>query len=186
MNGVAAVSIFDGTTGDILTLMPQHKQYLVMNMKQLGPQMGAMAQAMQGQKGATADLSKMKVTATGKSETIAGILCEHFLFASTDEGSHGPVDVCGATGMGFMGVGDQASSAMPSTAGLLHSSNPDLARLARAGFFPLKITTPEGAGGKSAVFEATQVDRQRPDAALFQPPAGYTKLTLPAMPGMKP
>src|SRR2546421_4139549 len=41
-----------------------------------------------------------------------------------------------------------------STAGLLHSSNPDLARLARAGFFPLKITTPEGAGGKSAVFEA--------------------------------
>src|SRR2546426_5816039 len=41
----------------------------------------------------------------------------HFLFASTDEGSHGPVDVCGATGMGFMGVGDQASSAMPSTAG---------------------------------------------------------------------
>src|SRR5437879_2294328 len=35
MNGVAAVSIFDGTTGDILTLMPQHKQYLVMNMKQL-------------------------------------------------------------------------------------------------------------------------------------------------------
>jgi len=186
MNGVAAVSIFDGTTGDILTLMPQHKQYLVMNMKQLGPHMGQMAQALQGQKGATGDLSKMKVTATGKSETIAGISCEHFLFASTDEGSHGPVDVCGATGMGFMGVGDQASSAMPSTAGLLHSSNPDLARLARAGFFPLKITTPEGAGGKSAVFEATQVDRQRPDAALFQPPAGYTKLTLPAMPGMKP
>src|SRR5439155_114440 len=103
MNGVAAVSIFDGTTGDILTLMPQHKQYLVMNMKQLGPHMGQMAQALQGQKGATGDLSKMKVTATGKSETIAGISCEHFLFASTDEGSHGPVDVCGATGMGFMG-----------------------------------------------------------------------------------
>src|SRR2546422_11730125 len=40
MNDVAAVSIFEGTTGDILTLMPQHKQYLVMNMKQLGPHMG--------------------------------------------------------------------------------------------------------------------------------------------------
>jgi len=186
MNGVAAVSIFDGTTGDIITLVPQQKQYLVMNMKQLGQKMGDMAQALQGQKRATGDLSKMKVTATGKSETIAGISCAHYLFASTDEGGRGPVDVCGATGMGFMGVGDQASSAMPSTAGLLHSSNPELARIARGGFFPLKITTPEGAGGRSAVFEATQVDRHRPDAALFQPPAGYTKLTLPAMPGMKP
>src|SRR2546429_1159380 len=76
MNGVAAVSIFDGTTGDILTLMPQHKQYLVMNMKQLGSQMGAMAQAMQGQKGATADLSKMKVTPTGQRETIARVVGE--------------------------------------------------------------------------------------------------------------
>jgi len=186
MNDVAAVSIFDGTTGDIITLVPQQKQYLVMNMKQLGQQMGDMAKALQGQKSTTGDLSKMKVTATGQSETIAGISCAHYLFASSDEGGRGPVDVCGATGMGFMGVGDQASSAMPSTAGLLHSSNPELARMARGGFFPLKITTPEGAGSRSAVFEATQVDRHRPDAALFKPPAGYTKLTLPAMPGMKP
>src|SRR5207245_11634314 len=143
----AAVSIFDGTTGDIITLVPQQKQYLVMNMKQLGQQMGDMAQALQGQKRATGDLSKMKVTATGKSETIAGISCAHYLFASTDEGGRGPVDVCGATGMGFMGVGDQASSAMPSTAGVLPSNSPELARLGRGGVFPPKISPPAGAGG---------------------------------------
>src|SRR5256886_15107596 len=50
MNGVAAVSIFDGTTGDILTLMPQHKQYLVMNMKQLGPHMGGWRRRYRGRK----------------------------------------------------------------------------------------------------------------------------------------
>src|SRR2546427_5980515 len=55
MNGVAAVSIFDGTTGDIITLVPQQKQYLVMNMKQLGQKMGDMAQALQGQQRATGD-----------------------------------------------------------------------------------------------------------------------------------
>ena len=91
------------------------------------------------------------------------------------------MDLCGAPGMGFMGMAGQAGSMMPSTIALLSSQNPDLARLARQGFFPLKMTFP-GENG-DGVWTVTSIDRRRPEAALFQPPADYSELKIPGMGG---
>jgi len=177
-------TIYDGTTGDMIMLIPQQKKYTVMNMRQMSGAARQMAQGMGGNRGGgdTPDFSKMKVTATGRRETIAGVSCEHYLFENTETPDHKPMDMCGATGMGFMGMmGDAGSSMMPSTIALLRSQNPELARIARQGFFPLKMTFPSKNG--DGVWTATSIDRRRPDAALFQPPAGYSAMTIPGMGG---
>jgi hypothetical protein len=167
--------IYDGTTGDMLTIIPQQKKYMVMNLRQ----MSGAARQMAGAE--APDFSKMKLTATGQHETIAGIGCDHYLFQNTEDKDHKPMDICGAPGLGFMGMAGEAGSMMPSTIALLRSHNPDLARLARQGFFPLKMTFSSERG--PGVWEVVSLDRRRPDPALFQPPAGYTQLTIPAMGG---
>jgi hypothetical protein len=175
--------IFDGTTGDMTTLIPQQKKYMVTNMRETSAAGRRMADAMAGRNGGKApDFSKMKVTATGQRETIAGIPCDHYLFQNTEETDTRPIDMCGATGLGFMGMAGQTGSMMPSTVALLRSQNPELARLARQGFFPLKMTFSDRQHpDKKSVWVVTQIDRHRPDAALFQPPAGYTKFEMPTM-----
>ena len=180
----AMAMIYDGTTGDMMTLIPQQRKYMVMNIRQMSGAARQMADAMSGKRGgagASPDFSKMKVTATGQHETIAGVGCDHYLFQNTEKPDSKPMDICGATGLGFMGMAGEANSMMPSTIALLRSQDPDLARLARQGFFPLKMIFSSEHG--NGVWEATQVDRRRPDATLFQPPAGYTQLQIPGVGG---
>lgn len=176
-------TIYDGTTGDMLMVIPQQKKYMVWNLRQMSGAARQMANAMgKGKGGSEApDFSKMKVTATGQHETIAGIACEHYLFQNTEKTDSKPMDMCGAAGLGFMGMAGETNSMMPSTIALLRSQNPDLARLARRGFFPLKMIFPGEHG--PAVWEVVQIDRRRPEAALFQPPAGYSELKVPGMGG---
>jgi hypothetical protein len=139
-----------------------------------------MARAMSGGAGGgqAPDFSKMKVTATGQHETIAGLSCEHYLFERADSAkAKDKVDICGAPGMGFMGLAGQEGSMMPATAALMRSQNPALAKLAHQGFFPLKMNIMGEHG--TAAWAVTQVNRSRPDATLFQPPTGYTELKIP-------
>ena len=181
--GHSGTMIFDGTTGDMISIMPEQKKYMVMNLRTASGPMRQLGDAMSGggAGGKAPDFSKTKVTATGQRETIAGITCAHYLFQNTEKADDPPIDICGAPGLGFMVMAGQNNSMMPSTADLLRSQNPDLVRLARQGFFPLKMTFPDRAGAKPMVWVVTQIDRHRPDAALFQPPAGYTPLQIPGM-----
>lgn len=170
--------ITDATTGDALTLIPQQHKYMVWNLRAMGDAARTMARGMNGGRSAP-DFSKMKVTPTGRRETIAGVSCEHYLFQNTESGDHPPIDICGAAGLGFMGMdGGQAGSMMPSAAALVRAQNPELARLARTGFFPLSMTFAER-GKKPVVWTVTQIVRQRPEVALFAPPPGYTKMEMP-------
>jgi len=184
IEGHTGAMIFDGTTGDMMSIMPEQKKYMVINLRTASGPMRQLGEAMGGGGGGTKppDFSKMKVTATGQRETIAGMTCEHYLFQNTEEPDKPPMDMCGATGLGFMGMAGQVNSMMPSTVALLRSQNPELARLARHGFFPLKMTFPDREHpDKPLVWVVTQIDRHRPDAALFAPPAGYTALQMPGM-----
>lgn len=185
-SGHTAASITDGTTGDMISIMPEQKKYMVINMRTAGAMARGMAGAMGGGRGGDKqpDFSKVKVTPTGVHETIAGIPCDHYLFQNTEETDAHPVDMCGATGLGFMGMAGQANSMIPSTVAMMRAQNPELARIARNGFFPLKMTFSERQHPeRTTTWTVTQIDRHRPDAALFQPPAGYTEMKIPAMPG---
>jgi len=185
IEGHTGAMIFDGTTGDMISIMPEQKKYMVINQRTASGPMRQLGEAMSGTGRGGAkppDFSKVKVTATGQRETIAGVTCEHYLLQNTEEPDKPPMDMCAATGLGFMGLPGQANSMIPSTVALLRSQNPELARLARQGFFPLKMTFPDRQHpDKPLVWVVTQIDRHRPDAALFGPPAGYTPLEIPGM-----
>ncbi len=178
MGGQTSVSIMNGATGETIVVMPAARQYMIVNVNDMARQMPAGPQR-------PPDLSKMKVTATGRRETIAGAACEHYLFADAGTPAGGTTDICGAAGMGFMGAGNKGLGAMPSTAGLSRARNPQIAALARRGFFPLKMTM-TGPDGGTMTWQVIRIERRTLDAALFAPPAGFTKMTLPAMPGMPP
>ncbi|HTI06874.1 MAG TPA: DUF4412 domain-containing protein [Gemmatimonadales bacterium] len=179
MEGHNVATIYDATTGDMTYVMPEQRKYMMLNMRDMSGMARQMAGAMGGRGHDAPDWSKVKVTATGQRETIAGIACEHYLFESTDDQQkHHQLDMCGASGLGFMGMAGQTKSLMPSTIAMLRSQNPDLARIARQGFFPLKMSTTESGEG-SFTWTVTQIERGRPAAALFQPPAGYTELKMP-------
>src|SRR5437899_12606492 len=103
--------VFDGTTGDMIAIMPEQKKYMVMNLRTTSGPMRKLGDAMGGGRGGKApDFSKMKVTPTGQHETIAGIPCDHYLFQNTEDQDTQPIDMCGATGLGFMGMAGPSSS----------------------------------------------------------------------------
>ncbi len=174
MGGQASASIVNTSTGETILLMPATRQYMVMNLNDMARQMPAGPQR-------PPDLSKMKVTATGRRETIAGVPCEHYLFS--DATSSGTTDICGAAGMGFMGSGSGGMGAIPSTTGFARASNPQLAALARRGFFPLK-TTVTAPDGSTMTWQVTRIERRTLETSLFAPPAGWTRMSMPAMPAM--
>lgn len=175
MSGQMGASILNGATGETIMLMPSMKQYMVVNLNDMARQMPMGPRQ-------PPDLARMKVTATGRRETIAGVTCEHYLFSDAASGG-GDTDICGAAGMGFMGSGGKGMGSMPSTAGLARASNPQLAALARRGFFPLKMTM-TGPDGTTMTWQATRIERRTLEASLFAPPAGWTKMSMPAMPAM--
>jgi hypothetical protein len=180
--GHAGATIFDGASGDMISIMPEQKKYMIMNLRTASGPMRRLGDAMSGGGGGKApDFSKMKVTPTGQHEVIAGVPCDHYLFQDAADTAKAAIDICGAAGFGFMGLAGQNNSLVPSTVALMSSQNPAMARLARRGFFPLRMTFPERAGGKAMVWVVTQIDRHRPAAALFQPPAGYTQMQIPGM-----
>lgn len=169
--GQTMASIVDSETGEMTMLMPDQKAYMTMNMK-------GMPGGAPGQPPPVADASQVKVTPTGKKETIAGIACEGYAIENKD-GSK--VDICAARGMGFLGSlgGTVGMSPAGDVKGL--AGNPGLARLAKDGFFPLRIVA-RNPQGQTMTMEATKVDRKAPDASLFKPPAGYRKVDAPSGP----
>jgi len=101
------------------------------------------------------------ITRTGRTETIAGHKCEHWIIKAEAEES----DVCVAKGLGKffgMGGGRQWEPAWISKLG------PD--------FFPLRYAK---VGQSQATLEVTRIDKRSLDASLFQPPAGFRKMAIP-------
>jgi uncharacterized protein DUF4412 len=109
---------------------------------------------------------KPDITKTGKSETVAGYQCEHWLVK--DQGEEDTHDVCMAKGIGaFLTQGGMRGGA----------SEPSwFAELRQGGYFPLKMVDKSG----KATWEVTKIEKKSLDASLFGPPAGYRKMEMPA------
>ncbi len=174
----ATVTILDGETGEATILIPSARQYMTLDFAQIGARFGAMAKSLGGPPTGPMDLAAMEVTATGERETVAGVPCAHYRFQPAD----GSVvfDVCGAAGMGFLGTSAGAISPMPRTFALAASKRPELAAVARNGFFPLKIAMT--GRGQTMTMEATELGRRSLDGSLFAAPDGYTRLPMPGSP----
>ena len=142
-----------------------------------------MAGQMTAGKEASGDFPK--VTATGKTETIAGYTCHHWLF-----GDQQNTDICMAKGLGYYGGGGQAGGILEKLKNLglgdkmkaQIAANPELAKFVEGGAFPLKIAQIEN-GQSKTIMEVTSIERKSVDESVFNVPADYKKVEIPGMMG---
>jgi hypothetical protein len=174
----SAVMLWDMPNGKMTMLMPPMKAYMTFDAKQMGDEIRA------GQeKGAGGEAKFPKLTATGKTETVAGHSCEHYLMGDKQE-----IDMCVAKGLGYFGMGNQAGG-MAAMKNLIFSpkmlaeaaAHPEWVKLLQGGAFPLKMTASEG-GKPGVTMEATKIERKPLDDALFTVPADYKEQKMPGLP----
>lgn len=169
---VQGIMIMDTDAGKMMTLMPQQKMYMTMDLKGMAEEAGEKS----------AEVEKFpKLTSTGRRETIAGHECEHWLIGDKQD-----IDMCVAKGLGYFGMGGQSGEG--SFRNMIFSpkmlaeaaAHPEWVKLLKGGAFPLKITATEN--GKAAMtMEATRVEKKSLDDTLFGVPAGYKEFNMQDM-----
>lgn len=165
------VSFVDTKTMDMTILMPAQKMYMKMN----GREMMGQVQAMQQERsGLQPDPSEFQ--ATGRTETIAGHRCEHYTWSSDD----GDMDLCIATGLGFMpfaspqgGMGGRGMGGAPNP---FSDAEKWRARFGD-GFLPLSMSV--AAEGGTMTMRATRVEPGSVSDSVFQIPEGFTEMAMP-------
>lgn len=160
--GMAAYVLIDATAGSMVSVIPSQQMYMAMNP--------AMARRMTGP--GPDSLALGKITRTGRTEEVAGHSCEHYLVGDRQD-----TDVCAAKGLGIMGVGVQQGGArMEAEMRKLAAQHPEWAEFLKDGFFPLKISTADGAS-----IVVTRIERKALDPAMFAVPKEYREMKLPGM-----
>lgn len=175
--------LMDFASGTQTMLIPQMKTYTTMNWNEEGGLKG-MAEKM-AEKAGSGD--SFKATPTGKTETIAGHTCTHWILGEKQD-----TDACLAQGLGYFGGGSDSgglfdqlrSFALGDKAKAALQSNPEFLKFVEGGVFPLKLATIEN-GQSRTIMEVTSVERKPLDDSLFAIPADYKKMEIPGMPGVK-
>lgn len=163
--GREGVMLMDHTGGTITMLMPQQKMYMKMDLK-----------GMPGMSG-DEDRAQPKLTATGKSETIAGHTCEVYRYAEA-AGKPETMEMCVAKGMGFFMMGHSPMGGGGPLGNLAKvGSNPEYAKLYKDGFFPLRMSSLEGGTAKPMLL-AKAIEAKSLDAGLFAVPAGFMEMKM--------
>ncbi len=163
-NGAVRVNM-RGPTGVMSMLMvpPARTLFILMTAQRayMEMPMGAMASTPEA-----APPADVKVTRTGRTETIAGYSCEHVQMVSAAQ----TIDLCLAKGLGryVNPMAAMAQGAAPTWQRML---------MAEDGF-PLRITMADG----SVPIEVVNISPQRLDNALFAVPPSYTKMAMPRRP----
>jgi hypothetical protein len=181
--GKTIVTIMDMAAGTITTLMPEQKMYMTMNLKQMGRGLGGVPGGMPpGARSmpAGAPPSPPKISATGKTEVLAGRTCEHYLMGDAPQ----QFDVCAAKGMGYFGMGGGSPMGGMGASALSAGLPPGWSDTMKAfadGFFPLKMERVEGAR-REPVMQVTKVEAKPVEDALFVPPPDYKEMKIPGLP----
>jgi hypothetical protein len=168
--------LLDVSSGTQTMLIPQTKTYMTMNWGEEG--------GLKEMAGKDAEDQPLKATSTGKTETIAGYSCEHWLMGERQD-----TDVCLAKGLGFFGGGGQSGGVFDKLKNLAMGekmkaqldANPEFAKFVEGGAFPLKISQIEN-GQSKTVMEVTSVERKPLEDSLFTVPPDYKKMEIPGMP----
>ncbi|MEZ4585025.1 MAG: DUF4412 domain-containing protein [Gemmatimonadales bacterium] len=160
--------LVDRAKGTATFVMPEQKMYMIVDLAE-------QAEAVAGNQESDPDF---RIEATGKKETIAEHECEHFLVTTKDE----KMDVCAATGLGFIGGFARNPMARGAATGpSIPLQYRQLAARFKNGFQPLKVERIKG-DKREPVLEALSVARESLAADDFRVPAGFNKFEMP--PGM--
>lgn len=168
------IMLMDMDAGRMITLVPQQKMYMTMDLKGIAGESEAAGKPGEGEK-------FPKLTPTGRRETIAGHECEHWLIGDKQD-----IDMCVAKGIGYFGMGGQPGEG--SFRNLIFSpkmlaeaaAHPEWVRLLKGGAFPLKISM-AGDDKRGMTMEATRIEKKSLDDSLFSVPAGYKEFNMQDM-----
>jgi Domain of unknown function (DUF4412) len=189
--------IVDSSAGTVTFVNGEDKSYSVLNLAMMQGMMQGMAGMMKNmphnQNDASGDAHQDKPTgtlsATGRSETVAGVRCQVYAYDGTDEGKHETGEVCLAKGAGMM-VGGETPQLFPGMMGQrMHASMQQrlaawgpLGAMLAQGYGIMKGTNYENGKLKGSM-EVTAFQPGVPSAAAFQPPAGYKAKSMSDMMG---
>ncbi len=160
--GQEGVMIMDGGAQTMTMLMPSEKMYMVMDLRA----------AAAGQPMPPSDETP-KITKVGTSETIAGRTCDNYLVGDKQD-----MEVCAAKGLGFYMSGGGPGAGRSPMGRVPNLRDEAIMREYKDGFFPLRISRVAG-GKREVMMEVTRIEPKPVDAALFQVPAGYQKMSMP-------
>jgi len=158
MGGMAVYTIHDASTNTNTMVLPARKMYMETS--------GAQGMASPEGKG-KAPTIKM----TGKTETIAGLQCEHMIVSSDDGVDY---DVCAAKGLGTYFIGGNpmgmrgGRGAPPAAEAWQHLGT---------NTFPLKV---QRVGGDVSM-EVTKIEKKSLDDDLFKVPSDFQKFDMGGM-----
>src|SRR5262245_55526251 len=168
------VILMDLSSGTQTMLIQQNKTYMTLNLVEMAGQM------MSGK-----DLSNdfRKVTATDRTETVAGHTCQYWRIGDKQD-----TEICMAKGLGYYGGGGQAGGILDKLKNLALGdkmkkqieADPELAKFVEGGAFPLKLSQIEN-GQSKTIMEVTRIDRKSRDDAIFNVPADYKQMEVPRM-----
>jgi uncharacterized protein DUF4412 len=171
-----SVTLMDLSSRTTTMLFPETKTYMTMNW-------GEMAEEMTKVAGKDSPMDFPKVASTGKTETIAGLNCEHWMIGDK-------TDVCIAKGLGYFGGGGSGgildklkNLALRDKIKAQLDANPEFTKFVEGGAFPLKMSNIEN-GQPKTIMEVTGVERKSLDDSFFAVPADYKKTEIPGMSGM--
>lgn len=155
-----------GAPGGVVLLMPagESRLYLL-----LPAQQSYIESPVPASPKATAQATPA-ITKTGRTETIAGVSCEHMTVTLPT----GTGDVCLTKALGpwFNPLRMAAASAVGSAGAAMTTFE----QVLNDGAFPLKAVLPDG----TVSMEVTRIERKRLPPALFEVPPAYVKMTPPA------
>ncbi|MGH9799442.1 MAG: DUF4412 domain-containing protein [Blastocatellia bacterium] len=177
------VVLMDFASGSQTMLMPQMKTYMTTNWDDEGG-VKNMVEKMASEAEKTGSGNYFNATATGKTETVAGHTCTHWILGDKQD-----TDACLAKGLGYFGGGGQSDGifgklkniALGDKTKAQLQANPEFLKFAEGGVFPLKLAVIEN-GQPRTIMEVTKVERKTLDDALFAIPADFKKMEIPGMP----
>lgn len=150
-NGMAMATIVDRAAHKGYVLMPARQMYMERDIPD------SLAAAAPND-------AAGKFAWTGRTETIAGLSCEH---ATTTAGDGSKYDMCIAKGITFAGRGGGGMGRGAMASGWQQQVQ---------GGFPLRV---QREGDPEPLFEATKVDRKAVANDVFTPPSGWQKMSMP-------
>jgi hypothetical protein len=173
MRGQAVAMIMDMANGTMTTLIPQQKMYMVTDLRKLTDALTGLV-PKDDQKNTASPKQPPKIQPTGRTETVAGHVCEWYVLGENDD-----AEVCAAKGLGMFMLGQAPmgrAGAMAPLASL--GITPENLKMFKDGFFPLKVVQNQR-GQKQVLLEATSVEKKSLDASLFAPPSDYSEMKMP-------
>ena len=120
-------------------------------------------------------MSQMKITATGKTDVVAGHSCAVYHAVDSEEGTE--TDACVASDMGNFATFEPPNQGGQSGGGAATLSLFQKLFGGKGGFFPLKVTTYK-AGKVQDAMVATSIRATSVAASEFVPPAGFKPMTM--------